>query len=125
MIVALTSATPTSGRHAQLAEPRGSSGGFDVTVHQCRDGVQRVEQEMWMELLLKRPELGFDEARLELRVAGRAWNAMKDGVAEANRPVASFPSRNYCNSSVGTRPGESRPFQPGAHRTDVIAPGRR
>ena len=41
-------------------------GGLDVPVHQRGDGVQRFEQEVWVELLLERLELGLDEPRLEL-----------------------------------------------------------
>ena len=41
-------------------------GGLDVAVHQRRDRVQGVEQEMGMQLLLQRRQLRLDELRLEL-----------------------------------------------------------
>ena len=47
-------------------------GGLDVAVHQRRNGVQRVEQEVRVELLLERLELSFDEPGLELSGAERA-----------------------------------------------------
>ena len=46
--------------------------GLDVPVHQRRDRVQRVEQEMRLQLLLQRRHLRFDQLRLELRGAQRA-----------------------------------------------------
>ena len=42
-------------------------GGLDVAVHQRRDGVERVEEEVRVELLLERLQLRFDQPRLELR----------------------------------------------------------
>ena len=52
----------------QVAEPRQHRvGGVDVAVHQRRDGVQRVEQEMRLQLPLQRLQLRLDQPRLELR----------------------------------------------------------
>ena len=60
-------------------------------MHQCRDGVQRIEEEVRVQLLLQRLELRFDEPGLELRraqgpILGLA--VVEDGVAQADdRPV--------------------------------------
>ena len=49
----------------QIAEPREHGvGGVDVAVHQRRDRVQRVEQEVRVQLPLQRLQLRFGEARL-------------------------------------------------------------
>jgi hypothetical protein len=52
----------------QIAQARERAVGLlDVLVHQRRDGVQRVEEEVRVELLLQRRELRFDQPGLELR----------------------------------------------------------
>ena len=57
----------------QVAEPHQRAvGGLDVPVHQRRDRVQRVEEEVRVQLLLQRRELRLDQPRLELRGAQRA-----------------------------------------------------
>ena len=55
---------------AQLHEHAFGSG--HIAVHQRRDRVQRVEEEVRVQLMLQRLELRFDEPRLELRLAQRA-----------------------------------------------------
>ena len=80
-------------RHPQqIAEAhQGPVGGLDVAVHQRRDRVQRVEQEVRLELLLQRRHLRFDQLRFELRRAQRAvprLAVVEDRVTEAgDRPV--------------------------------------
>ena len=66
-------------------------GRFDVAVHQRRDRVQRVEQEVRLELLPERRHLRFDQPGFELRGAERAvarLAVVEDRVAEpGDRPV--------------------------------------
>ena len=51
----------------QIAEVHeGAIRGLDILVHERGDRVQRVEQEMRVELLLKRRQLRLDQLRLEL-----------------------------------------------------------
>ena len=76
-------------RHAeQIAQPHQRPvGGLDVAVHQRRDRVQRVEQEVRVQLLLQRLELRLDQPGLELRRAQRAiarLAVVEDGVTEAD-----------------------------------------
>ena len=61
-------------RHAQqVAQLRDHVvGGIDVAVHQRRDRVERVEQEVRLQLPLQRLELRFDQMRFELAFAQRA-----------------------------------------------------
>ena len=72
----------------QVAQPHQRPvGGLDVAVHQRRDRVQRVEQEVRVQLLLQRLELRLDQPGLELRRAQRAVPGLavvEDGVAEAD-----------------------------------------
>ena len=66
----MTSCSPEAlERQAQqVAEPHQRAiGGVDVLVHQRGDRVQRVEEEMRMQLLLERLQLRLDEPRFELR----------------------------------------------------------
>ena len=44
-------------------------GGIDVAVHQRRNRVERVEEEMRLQLPLQRLQLRFDEMRFELALA--------------------------------------------------------
>ena len=116
----------------QVAQPHERAiGGLDVAVHQRRDGVQRVEEEVRVELLLERLELGFDEPRLELRRAQRPvlrFAVVEDGVAQADdRPVGHhFPVEVEEGRLPGfVRPGERpalRAREPplhARHRQDV------
>ena len=57
----------------QVAEPRQHRvGGVDVAVHQRRDRVERVEQEVRVQLPLQRLQLRFGQAGLQLRGGERA-----------------------------------------------------
>src|SRR5262245_40884430 len=52
----------------QVAQPRDHPlGGFHVAAHQRRDGVQRVEEEMWMQLHFQRLQLSLRQLGLQLR----------------------------------------------------------
>ncbi len=99
----------------QVAQPHERAiGGLDVAVHQRRDGVQRVEEEVRVELLLERLELGLDEPRLELRRAERPvlrFAVVEDGVAQADdRPVGHhFPVEVEEGRLLGFRPPGERP----------------
>ena len=116
----------------QVAQPHQRAvGGLDVAVHQRRDRVQRVEEEVRVELLLQRLELGLDEPRLELRGAQRAvlrLAVVEDGVAEADdRPVGHhLPVEVEERRLLRFRPpGERPPLRPrepplhARHRQDV------
>ena len=79
-------------------------GRLDVAPHQARDRVQRVEQEVRLELPLQRLELRLGEARLQPLGVERALLGLvpvRDGVAERRRAkkyVASIQSScvRYC-----------------------------
>ena len=76
----------------QIAQPHQHAiGRRDVLVHQRRDRVQRVEEEVRMQLLLQRLQLRFDEPGLELRRAQGAvarLAVVEQRVAQADdRPV--------------------------------------
>ena len=61
------------GKAQQVAQTRQRAVcGLDVAVHQRGDGVQRVEEEVRMELLLRRLELRLDQPRFELSGTERA-----------------------------------------------------
>ena len=66
----------------QIAETHQRAiGGLDVAVHQRRDRVQRVEQEVRMQLLLQRLQLRLDEPGFELRrraARGRATRGSRE-----------------------------------------------
>ena len=68
--MSVTTCVPTlvERQAQQVAQPRQHGvGGLDVAVHQRRDGVERVEQEVRVQLALQRLQLRFGEPRLELR----------------------------------------------------------
>jgi hypothetical protein len=75
-VVRITTNSPLILRHADLLERQAQQLAqarqhpvrlVDVLVHQRRDGVQGVEEEVRLELPLQRLGLGLDQARLELR----------------------------------------------------------
>ena len=70
-------------RHPQqIAEPHQRPvRRLDVLVHQRRDRVQGVEQEVRLQLLLQRRHPRFDELGLELRGAQRPGRATRDSRA--------------------------------------------
>ena len=88
-------------RHAQqIAEAHQRAiGGVDVAVHQRRNGVQRVEQEVRLQLMLERRHLRFDELGFELRgraARGRATrgNRARRGSGPRWPSRSSSPSRS-------------------------------
>ena len=58
-------------------------GGLDVAVHQRRDRVERVEEEVRLQLPLQRLQLRLGEPRLELRGAERRGPAPRGSSASA------------------------------------------